>query len=159
MDAPSGLPPAHKAGGSFHKDLESGIAVERKVLGQIKKKYPCAVLINGFKGYDIWIPEIHKSVEVKADFKSNETGNVLIEIEMNGKPSALTTTKADWWVFYDGTYYAYTTPYRIRNFIESNGYPLIENLLGYGDKATKKAYLLPKLLFFRDAIKIIEEND
>ena len=70
---------------TFHEDLERGKAIERKSLDVIRKKYPCASLIDAFKGYDIWIPELHKSIEVKYDPMSNETGTIVVEIEMNGK--------------------------------------------------------------------------
>ncbi len=87
---------------SFQKDLQRGLEVEEIVLGILRKKYPSASLINAFKGYDIWIPEIDKAVEVKYDPMSQETGNIVIEIEMYDKPSGLITTQADFWVFYDG---------------------------------------------------------
>jgi len=86
---------------TFHEDLERGKAIEQKALEVIRKKYPCAAIIDGFKGYDIWIPELHKSIEVKYDPMSNETGNIVVEIEMNGKASALITTTAEYWLFHD----------------------------------------------------------
>ena len=43
---------------TFQEDLKRGIAVEEKALALIKPKYPSASLINAFKGYDIWIPEM-----------------------------------------------------------------------------------------------------
>jgi hypothetical protein len=81
---------------TFYQDLERGIDVEYKALAMIQKKYPCATIIHAYKGYDIWIPELHKSIEVKYDPMSNETGNIVVEIEMNGKASALITTTADY---------------------------------------------------------------
>ena len=75
--------------------MEVGNSVENIVLNMIKPKYPCATLINGyFPDYDIWIPELYKSVEVKSDQKSQHTGNILIEIEMFDKPSALFHTNS-----------------------------------------------------------------
>ena len=67
--------------GTFAQDLKEGKAIESIVLDLIKIKYPAATIINGyFPGYDIWIPEIHKSIEVKSDQKSQYTGNILIEV-------------------------------------------------------------------------------
>jgi hypothetical protein len=43
---------------AFHIDLERGKAIESKALEVIRKKYPSASLIEAFKGYDIWIPEL-----------------------------------------------------------------------------------------------------
>ena len=51
-----------------------------------------------FKDYDIYVPEINKSIEVKSDEKSKYTNNIVVEVEFNGKPSALSTSKADYWV-------------------------------------------------------------
>jgi len=73
----------------FFRDLARGQEVERQVLKIIQKKCPCACIIDKFHGYDIWIPELHKSVEVKYDHMSCETGNIFIEIEYNKKASAL----------------------------------------------------------------------
>jgi len=102
---------------TFHKDLERGKEIESKALDVIRKKYPSASLIEAFKGYDIWIPELHKSVEVKYDPMSNETGNIVVEIEMNGKASALITTTADYWLFYDDHVFVLIKPMSIVNFI------------------------------------------
>jgi len=64
---------------SFAKMLKIGIEYEEKVLNTLKKKYPLAVRIEGqFLDYDIWIPEISKSVEVKYDKRSETTGNIII---------------------------------------------------------------------------------
>ena len=83
---------------SFAEMLSIGIKYEEKVLNTLKKKYPLAVRIVGqFLDYDIWIPEISKSVEVKYDKRSETTGNIIIEYEKNNKPGDILTTKADVW--------------------------------------------------------------
>ncbi len=38
-----------------------------------------------------------KTIEVKRDYLSQETGNIAIEIESRGQPSGIMTTKADYW--------------------------------------------------------------
>lgn len=128
---------------AFKSDLEAGLDVELAVLEIIKKKYPCAVQISGkFKGYDIWIPEIHKSVEVKSDQKSQHTGNFVIEIEMYGKPSALLTTTADYWVIYDGKEYIWIRREKIFECVtRSRLRPA--SFTGRGDTQQKLAYLVP----------------
>ena len=127
----------------FLESLEIGLELESQVLTMIQKKYPCATLINAFKGYDIWIPETNEGVEVKRDVKSNETGNLVVEIEMNGKPSALFTTKAAWWVFYDGEIFAWIRPLELMKLIMIGNYRWAE-FIGNGDTKSKKAYLIPK---------------
>ena len=132
---------------TFKQDLQRGIAVEQKVLDILKKTYPSASLIDQYKGYDIWIPETHKSVEVKYDPMSNTTGNVVIEVWMYEKPSALLTTTADYWVFHDDSVFVSIPTKRIFECIMINELPL-RVFIGNGDRVSKKAYLVPKDLLF-----------
>tara|TARA_Y100000310_G_C20001500_1_gene498729 strand:- start:20 stop:475 length:456 start_codon:yes stop_codon:yes gene_type:complete len=133
----------------FQDDLAAGEKLERYILRKIQigdspfgEKFPQARKIEGyFKEYDLYIPEIGVRIEVKQDLKSHETGNYLIEIEYGGKPSALSTTKADYWVFHDGECEIWTTPWRIKQAIR--GLPVRE-FTGKGDPKPKKAYLCPK---------------
>jgi hypothetical protein len=138
---------------NFHKNLDEGIAVEKHVLQIIQKKYPCATLINAYKGYDIWIPEIKKAVEVKYDHISNKTGNIVVEIEMNNQDSGLMTTTADWWCFHDGNVFALIKPSQIIKCILQSRLLYVE-FIGNGDKSKKKAYLIPKALLFKYADKL-----
>jgi hypothetical protein len=131
---------------TFKKDLEEGKAIETIVLDIVKNKYPAATIINGyFPGYDIWIPEIHKSIEVKSDQKSQHTGNILIEIEMYKKPSALFSSTADYWVIFDGFDFLWTTPKKIFQCIIFNKLKFAE-FIGKGDTVSKKAFLIEKNL-------------
>jgi hypothetical protein len=132
---------------SFNADKERGLVIEQRVLALVQRKYPSASLVNSFKGYDIWIPETHKSIEVKYDPMSNDTGNVVIEIEMNGKASGLITTTADYWVFYDDYVFVTLKPISIVNCIFQNKLQYVE-FVGKGDKASKKAFLIPKKMLF-----------
>jgi hypothetical protein len=133
---------------TFQKDLERGIVVELLALEVIQKKYRCATLVNAYKGYDIWIPELHKSVEVKYDPMSNQTGNIVVEIEMNNKPSAIITTTADYWLFYDDNVFVMMNPMSIINCIFQLKLQYVE-FVGDGDKASKKAFLVPKEVLFK----------
>ena len=132
---------------AFVKDLARGKLIEETILNLIKKKYPCAVLIDGsFKDYDLFIPETNRTVEIKGDYKSCETGNILIELRMFGKPSALLTTKADYWLIYTGQEFLWTTPIKIIECIIVNNINSRE-LLGFGDSETKIACLIPINIF------------
>ena len=133
----------------FQDDLAAGERLERYILRKIQtgdspfgEKFPQAIKIEGyFKEYDLYIPEIGVRIEVKRDIKSHETGNYLIEIEYGGKPSALSTTTADYWIIHDGECEIWTTPWRIRQAVR--GLPVRE-FTGRGDPKPKKAYLCPK---------------
>ena len=132
---------------SFAADLRIGQDIELKVLALIQRKYPCACIVNCFKGYDIWIPELHESVEVKYDVMSCQTGNVVVEIEFNGRQSALMTTAADHWIFYDGMKYLWITPAQIIHCIFMNKLHYVE-FIGKGDVKQKKAFLVKKDMLF-----------
>ena len=127
---------------SFKEDLAAGREVEEYILKRIQEKYPQAKLMEGyFKEYDIIIPEINKTVEVKSDVKSLHTGNYVIEVAFDGKESALSTTTADWWVFYDSECEVWIKPELIWKAVK--GLPMRE-FIGKGDEKSKTAYLCPK---------------
>lgn len=138
---------------SFTKDLKRGEQVELDVLSMIQKKYPKAYKVKGyFKDYDLFVPEINKSVEVKCDEKSKYTGNIVVEIEFNGKPSALMTSKADYWVWWDGYVYKWFTMNLIHQCIKELN-PPVREFIGNGDDKYKKAYLIKKDILYRYSIK------
>jgi len=137
---------------TFQQDLSRGINIENKLLEIIRKKYPSASLIHKYKGYDIWIPETNKSIEVKYDPMSNQTGNIVIEIEMFNKSSALITTKADYWVFYDDNKFVSIKPMDIVNCIFLNKL-IYKEFIGNGDTKSKKAFLVPKEILFKYGVE------
>lgn len=127
---------------NFKKDLEHGQKVEDIVLKNIHKKYPMASKLEGkIKPYDIYIPELNIYIEVKGDFKSQDTGNIVIEIEMYNKPSGLNSTKSDVWVIYTGKEFIYITPSRIWECVSRNMLTPVQ-FTGFGDMQSKKAYLV-----------------
>jgi hypothetical protein len=133
----------------FAESLVSGKESERLVLNIIKNRgYPQAYIKEGYhKEYDIMIPETNKTVEVKKDFKSQYTGNIVVEISMNNKRSALSTTTADWWVFHTSeNELIWITPKNIKEMIYTERFEPVE-FTGKGDTASKIAYLIPKGYF------------
>ena len=135
---------------SFSEDLQAGKKIEEYILKRIQIKYPQAKIMEGyFKEYDIIIPEINKTIEVKSDVKSLHTGNFVVEVEFDGKPSALSTTTADWWVFYDSVCEIWIKPWLIKHAVKDLE---LREFVGKGDTKSKKAYLCPK-----DYIKINAE--
>ena len=73
-----------------------------------------------FKEYDIEMSFkadddiVHTTLEVKADRRARQTGNLAIEYESNGKPSGIITTTATWWVhFVDGENVYYMIPTKV----------------------------------------------
>jgi len=141
---------------SFAVDLERGLEIERKVLGLIQKKYSKAHIVTALKEYDIWVPELQKGIEVKYDPMSCETGNIVIEYEMNGKPSALMATGAEWWIFYDGEVVFSLTPREIVQVIFNKKLTHVV-FVGSGDRSEKKAFLVPKDWLIEQS-RILEDN-
>ena len=137
---------------NFKDSLSIGHSSEDAVCAKIKKKYPKAHVMKGYcKGYDIYVPETDKRIEVKQDKKSNFTGNIVVEIEFNGKPSALSTTTADYWVFDDGEIYIWITPETLRQVVK----PFTPvKFIGNGDNKEKLAYLIKKDIIIKNALKV-----
>jgi hypothetical protein len=133
---------------TFHEDLVKGLAIEKLGLDIYRRECPCATIVNAYKGYDIWLPEENYGIEVKYDPKSIETGNVIVEIEMNGKPSGLMTTTAKYWVFYDDDMFMQISTRNIIKCIFLNKLVYTE-FTGKGDKATKKAFLVKKEILYK----------
>ena len=79
-----------------------------------------------------------------------------MEVSFDGKPSALSTTTADWWVFYDGECEVWIKPDYIWKAVK--GLPIRE-FVGNGDSKSKNAYLCPKEYIRIQASKIREVND
>lgn len=85
-----------------------GDEAEVHILEIIQKLYPQAYRISGKEAkYDIIIPEINKTIEVKRDIMSAKTGNLAIEVfKKNGQPSGIMASEATYWVIYtDGEIY------------------------------------------------------
>jgi len=138
---------------TFYKDLARGKQIENKVLSLIKEKYPKSFIQEGyFKEWDIFIPELGIGVEVKSDEKSKYTGNIVIEVNFNNKPSALSTTKAKYWVIYDGYEFNWFEVSSIKKCIKLNNLKSC-NFIGKGDVKSKEAYLIKKDMLYKYKIE------
>ena len=140
---------------TFKEDLEDGHNAERNVLKLIQAQYPSARILAGYcKEMDIFVPENGKSYEVKKDFKSKYTGNLVVEIAMYGKPSALITSKAQTWVFVTHTKYIFIARDRIKDCIIENNLQF-KTFVGNGDTEAKDAYLIKEDLLLPYSYKIL----
>ena len=127
---------------NFKESLKDGQKSEQAILSIIQKKYPTAEMMQGYyKYYDIFVSEKNIGVEVKKDVKSQETGNLVVEVEFNGYPSALSTTRADYWVFDDGESYIWIETDKLRHICSE--FKEIRTFVGNGDTKPKKAHLIP----------------
>ena len=139
---------------SFKEDLKTGKDIEAEVLGTIKKKHPTAFMVDGYcKAYDIFVPEVSKGIEVKYDEMSAETGNLVVEIKMNDKLSALSTTLAHYWIFVTKQVYIWIKPDKIKDCIIQNNLQM-RTFIGKGDSVQKNAYLIKENLLKRYAEQV-----
>ncbi len=98
--------------GSFKEDLKRGQKVENLFVSLYLTNLPYGEEVQDIsycknKEYDVAItsvvdggPPIVQRYEIKCDSKSEITNNVAVEVLSRGKPSGLTSSTADWWVFY-----------------------------------------------------------
>ena len=128
----------------FYQDLKVGHRSEDRVLDIIRKKYPEAERIDGkHSPYDIMVPELGKTVEVKGDYVSQKTNNIVVEVNHPvGTPSGLLVTEADYWVHDTGKELIWIEPKRIVECITVHNYPLTD-IKGPGDWHFKRVCLVP----------------
>lgn len=82
----------------FLHDLKFGNKYEKECLKYFN--YSKFEIKQGkFKPYDILLDDKVK-IEVKADRLSYKTGNLVIEFKCSDKDSGITTTEADYWVYF-----------------------------------------------------------
>lgn len=112
-----------KYSNSFTHDLSFGEEAE----DWVKK-----LLSNGFK------------VEVKNDRLIHKTGNLFIEFESRGKPSGLSTTTADYWIYRMSELdSSITLPVNTLKDVCRLYYKQNKYLKNGGDENTSKAFLVP----------------
>lgn len=140
---------------TFQEDLEIGLSREHKIIKMCEELGHKPISIKGkFKGYDFFVADTKLAYEVKYDPKSKETGNLVIEIEMYGKPSGLMSTIADWWIFDTDKELITISPEQIKDCIVTEN-PKLVQFTGPGDDVPKKAYLIRKEKLMRYAQKVV----
>lgn len=85
----------------FKQDLELGEHYQSICL-ELFEHEKAEIMKGNFKPYDLWLENEGERVtmEVKSDRLTLGTGNIAIEFECSGKPSGITTTEADHWVYF-----------------------------------------------------------
>ncbi len=140
---------------TFYRDLKSGKEVEYKHLEIIRKKFPLAHVVEGYcKEWDIFIPEKNIGVEIKSDKMSQKTGNIVVEISFNGKPSALSTTKAKYWIFDTDVEVITVETDELRKLVRKFK---PTKFIGKGDSVYKNAYLI-KIEHIRNISTTLDYN-
>ena len=129
---------------SFDTDLAIGHRSEERVLRIIQRRYPEAYRVLGMHvEYDIFVPEMEISVEVKYDKRSLDTGNIVVEVNHPiGKPSGLLRTTADYWVHDTSKELIWIKPDKIKDCIMVYNYKPCDWAAG-DDRHAKRVYLVP----------------
>lgn len=98
---------------NFKKDLADGKAAEEEVKLLLISRLNLAesdIEHSSSKGYDLKIISKDWTFEVKNDLMAHQTGNVAIEYESRGKPTAIAATTAEFWVYkFAGSFFAFRT--------------------------------------------------
>jgi len=127
----------------FDKSLDIGKIRELMLVDFFRAQGHKPIPIPGkFTGFDFFLANTKEGYEVKQDWKAHYSGNLVVEIEMYGKPSGLMGTTADWWIFDTKTEFIFITPRKLKDLIVSLNPPL-RIFTGKGDTQPKKAYLIP----------------
>ena len=129
---------------TFQTDLQYGKDAEQKVLKKIQSKYPLAFMIEGkFKAFDIFVPETGEGIEVKADRKAEDTGNVFIEIECNHEYSGIQTTTASWYVYQTVSRMFWVKTDAIRRYLIASDSINHHCYTPKGEHSSVRGYLIP----------------
>lgn len=133
---------------NFYNDLKFAEKYELLV--------PTIIENDGFercnnKDYDIMLKhgDVNKYYEVKCDKLMFKTGNICIEYECYNKPSGITTSKSDYYVYFellpDDKHNVYIIPTKkIKKRIAENKY---KKSINGGDYKKSKFYLFDKNIF------------
>lgn len=148
----------------FSEDLKVAKKTEHEV-AELLEKFYCAE-IKEFKtnsDYDI-LAEIkgkEYKFEVKEDFMCVDTGNVALEFECRGKPSGITISDADYYIYKlvmkDGPEYILHSTKELKAMIEKKKYFRI--VIG-GDKGSNTMnYLFKYNAFLRNGKHVFVEGE
>jgi hypothetical protein len=104
----------------FDTSLDIGKQREDQLIAFFQSLGHKPIAIPGkFTGFDFFLANTKEAYEVKQDWKAHYSGNLVVEVEMYGKPSGLMGTTADWWIFRykNGVYIYYSTEVKRLNCI------------------------------------------
>ena len=137
----------------YQEDLPYGEAGEKFVLSIINRKHSMAYKMEGnFAEYDIMIPEIDRTVEVKRDKHTDRTGNAFIETYCNKIKSGINVSKADYWAYLTKTMLYWIKSNELKICISENNIPEGKNYKI--DGKIIDAYLIPIDIFKNYCMRI-----
>jgi len=90
------IPPKLQAPNTWSQTKQIGDEAEDRLADWFKAQDYHVLRTHGREDYDI---QLIRFIEVKHDIAAVRTGRVAVEVSFDGKPSGLTTSRADFWVF------------------------------------------------------------
>lgn len=145
----------------FHSDLAVATKTEREVGEFLESKYNLKVLEhNNDNRYDLLVENqtgYRIGIEIKEDFMSHSTGNIAIEYHSRGKPSGISVTQAEIYIYKvvypDGRYELLSAKVDdIRKAISESKYFRVVN--GGDAGSNTKMYLFRKDAYMRFATRL-----
>lgn len=135
---------------NFKKDLADGQAAELEVKQRLMARLDISeddFEHSKSKGYDLKVLSKGWTFEVKNDLMAERTGNVAIEFESRGKPTALAVSTADFWVYkFAGSFFAFRTEVLRKKMFEEKLY--FREVVG-GDEGSNTRMFLIKVTAFK----------
>lgn len=131
----------HTPNYDFTKDIELGHEAEEAVLAQVKTIFPQAYRVDGYEPrWDIVIPELQKTIEVKNDIMAGQTGNLAIECQKKtGAPSGIMVSEADFWVIIADDEMLLMGREALKNYVTVGNFRKVWG----GDRNSAEMYLVP----------------
>ena len=133
----------------FYKNLEKYkvYEVEASKRIQLKNKVEIKTYCNNYK-YDFKTTD-NKTYEVKTEPMSLTTNNIFLEFFAYGKPSGISTTESNYYIFCDTKIYFMIETIKLKELIKNNTYKIITTK----DKLTL-GYLIKKDIIIKHSIII-----
>lgn len=128
---------------TFAEDLAIGDKIEREWLDKMLVVFRETYQTFGKDSrFDIAVPELNATIEVKYDPKSQETGNVVVEYHHN-KPSGILTSEATHWLFDLGDEEMWFSRSGLLRALMLSGVKPVQ-IHGPDDRHPKMVFLIPK---------------
>ena len=124
-------------------DLEIGNKIERKWLDKMLVAFRETYQTFGKDSrFDLAVPELNVTIEVKYDPRSQDTGSVVVEYH-HMKPSGILTSEATHWLFDLGDEEMWFSRAGLLRALMLSGVKPVQ-VHGPGDRHPKMVFLIPK---------------
>lgn len=129
---------------NWDRCLKAGEEVEQQLITLLKTIDPDTKKkqVGNYKYSDIEMPSLKRLIEVKRDYKSEDTGNFAVEIRCKGELSGLSITKADYYVMTTKSFFYFYKTNALKSWIKKNTKDL--KIVMGGDDMNSQMILIEK---------------